>query len=663
MTLLPSIAPQATLDRRDVAGIALLIVLASVLRLSWFGGVYGHDDWSYLFLIRSYLNGRYDEVFSAMWGLRFQVWYPVHLWFKTFGVSYAGAFFPGFVTGLASIPVCWMALRFLGFGVRIAALGGVVLVLSPIDWLVSGTLRGDIEMSFYGGLLVLLLVLTRRAEGAVRNRLAAALGFAWGLSALSKDWGLVFGWGFCAVGLADWWDRRRFPREYLITLAVFLAVMAADTTALRYATGEWFHRQKISANWYAAAAASGGYDHDDSLSWRYLPDIFLGRQTEITQSGPWANRYPYLGPYLWLFLIALPVALITRGTARIVAWFSVGVLLWVEFGSMQWNTYLPFHKEPRYFSMLSVPVAVIVAAGLARIFQVGVPRFLRLAAGGGLTIWAVAMVNVAIQNRATYSEWRDFVPALTAWLETHPHTRLWTKATIQNELDLRLGYRFASPMHHQAGVPGFGSIQDIWFFHEGRSPGDLVVLKTDGSDLATMTNLNRMELKHVAFVAGPVSSAEILAYYPVPRRENGYYLSDEHPEQINDSYTAPRWNVSFSGGPLRMHDRIVPRGILVHARSELIYRLDSNCANFSTTIGMAESSPMPAPGSVVFSVYVDNELRFQSKVFRPDTPSENVTLDVKGAHELRLLVEDAGDGNHSDHAIWGAPYLAQIRQQ
>jgi hypothetical protein len=75
-----------------------VVLLAVVLRLWIFNGLHGHDDWAYLFYVRSHLNGDNQELLQVLWGLRWGVWVPVATLFQVFGVHYELAFLPRFFT-------------------------------------------------------------------------------------------------------------------------------------------------------------------------------------------------------------------------------------------------------------------------------------------------------------------------------------------------------------------------------------------------------------------------------------------------------------------------------------------------------------------------------------------------------------------------------------
>ena len=57
-------------------------------------------------------------------------------------------------------------------------------------------------------------------------------------------------------------------------------------------------------------------------------------------------------------------------------------------------------------------------------------------------------------------------------------------------------------------------------------------------------------------------------------------------------------------------------------------------------------------GSITFEVWVDGEKKFDSGLMTSKDVQKYVEVDINGAKELKLVVTDGGDNNHSDHATW-----------
>ncbi len=109
---------------------------------------------------------------------------------------------------------------------------------------------------------------------------------------------------------------------------------------------------------------------------------------------------------------------------------------------------------------------------------------------------------------------------------------------------------------------------------------------------------------------------------------------------------------------LRIKDKEYAHGLGHHANGEIVFDLAGNSRRFrpkSACNGRTET----IPGSVVFQIFVDGKKVFDSGVMRENDPPRPVTVSVEGADELRLVVNDAGDGITADCADWADARLTR----
>jgi len=95
------------------------------------------------------------------------------------------------------------------------------------------------------------------------------------------------------------------------------------------------------------------------------------------------------------------------------------------------------------------------------------------------------------------------------------------------------------------------------------------------------------------------------------------------------------------------------KGLGVHAYSEVTYNLtDANYDQFTAFVGVDDETGND--GSVVFEVWLDGVMAYQSSILRGSDVAEYVVVSIgSGAQELKLVVTDAGDGVGNDHGSWG----------
>ena len=347
-----SLAPERPFFTSPYAYCLGAILIAACLRLWLFNGLYGHDDWVYLFYTRSHLNGDNRELVNVISGLRWGVWLPVATLFKLFGVHYWLTFLPGFLAGLACIPIAYLIGLKISGSHHVARWAAAALIINPVDWFVSTTLRGDIEISFFSGLILLGLVCleAKPQKTPFPFLLPFAIGLVWGLATLTKEWAFIFGWAFFAVVLFKLIRERRIAWHYLYILLGLGVILVIDGFILYQITENPFQRFERSLMLYDILRAEGAFVNDLSLSYRYLPSIMLNIDSAYRDHQRFVNGYPYYGYYFYVGLLSLGYALWTFRRAKAASWlvagFLLGLLLWMQFGSMSLKVYTPYHDCP-----------------------------------------------------------------------------------------------------------------------------------------------------------------------------------------------------------------------------------------------------------------------------------------------------------------------------
>ena len=95
------------------------------------------------------------------------------------------------------------------------------------------------------------------------------------------------------------------------------------------------------------------------------------------------------------------------------------------------------------------------------------------------------------------------------------------------------------------------------------------------------------------------------------------------------------------------------KGIGAHANSEVVYNIENKGYEYFESYIGVDQWAKNTTASVTFEVWVDGEKKFDSKVFKHDTDSGYVRVNVSGAKEVKLITTDAKiSGNSYDHSIW-----------
>jgi hypothetical protein len=105
--------------------------------------------------------------------------------------------------------------------------------------------------------------------------------------------------------------------------------------------------------------------------------------------------------------------------------------------------------------------------------------------------------------------------------------------------------------------------------------------------------------------------------------------------------------------PMRIVDKEYSRGLYCHAPSKIIVRLPGPGARFTAIAGVdTNDQTSGGRGSVDFSVHVGAAEKFRSGVMREGMPGKPVRVELDGATEFVLQIEETPDGIACDQADW-----------
>lgn len=122
-----------------------------------------------------------------------------------------------------------------------------------------------------------------------------------------------------------------------------------------------------------------------------------------------------------------------------------------------------------------------------------------------------------------------------------------------------------------------------------------------------------------------------------------YVLANHDPVQLN----------ARAGKAMRIADKSFNRGLYCHAVSKVIVRLPGAGAEFMAIVGVdSNEQTSGGRGSVRFAVEVSGREAYKSPTLREGMAGAPVRVDLRGATEFVLLVDDGGDGISCDQADW-----------
>jgi len=108
------------------------------------------------------------------------------------------------------------------------------------------------------------------------------------------------------------------------------------------------------------------------------------------------------------------------------------------------------------------------------------------------------------------------------------------------------------------------------------------------------------------------------------------------------------------GHPITIRGQVYPKGLGVHAISEIVYYLGGNCSSLTSDVGVDDETG--GRGEVTFQIYADTAKVADSGAVTGTSPVQNLHADLTGATWLRLYVDTDGDASY-DHSDWAGPEL------
>jgi len=138
------------------------------------------------------------------------------------------------------------------------------------------------------------------------------------------------------------------------------------------------------------------------------------------------------------------------------------------------------------------------------------------------------------------------------------------------------------------------------------------------------------------------------------------YLSDLRPESAQwtpyiglgaelparAALFGPRADRSLSGGPLELAGKVYSKGLAIHSRTEMVYRLAEPFARFSAIAGIDDR--VRPYGHVRLVIRGDDKVLFDAAVSGVDPPRP-LDVDIGGVRRLSILVDFGEDLDLADH--------------
>ena len=163
-----------------------------------------------------------------------------------------------------------------------------------------------------------------------------------------------------------------------------------------------------------------------------------------------------------------------------------------------------------------------------------------------------------------------------------------------------------------------------------------------------------MRIRFLSAQAGPDHPHASAAEFDItqdldapPLKDTVVYLSDLKPASSKGEF---KNDTSFGGKGIVVNGQSYKKGIGAKSGSEIVYKLDGSWDKLSGHVGMDDE--VGDGGSVMFRVYADGKVIFESPEQTGKSIKQLMELQIKGVKELRLVLLDLGDGSENDHGDW-----------
>lgn len=136
------------------------------------------------------------------------------------------------------------------------------------------------------------------------------------------------------------------------------------------------------------------------------------------------------------------------------------------------------------------------------------------------------------------------------------------------------------------------------------------------------------------------------------------YLTEIEPKAVKNGYAKPTYNKNCIGDKFLLNGFKIENGISMHpgADSEASITYDISNLNYDTFISTIGKNDQQASCKVIFYVYVDNVLCYKSPYIK-EAMMDFIKIDIDGAKELTIAVDNGGDAHSYDASTWGYPCL------
>jgi ELWxxDGT repeat protein len=138
---------------------------------------------------------------------------------------------------------------------------------------------------------------------------------------------------------------------------------------------------------------------------------------------------------------------------------------------------------------------------------------------------------------------------------------------------------------------------------------------------------------------------------PDATNETNAFLSDVYWASSSAGWGSVQRDFTVNGNPIQINGVQYGKGVGIHSYGEIVVNLRGRAERFQADVGV-DDDVSSSEGSVIFKIYGDGRLLFESDVMTGADNAQQVDVDLIGIQKVRFIIEDAGDGGINDHGTW-----------
>jgi alpha-galactosidase len=140
---------------------------------------------------------------------------------------------------------------------------------------------------------------------------------------------------------------------------------------------------------------------------------------------------------------------------------------------------------------------------------------------------------------------------------------------------------------------------------------------------------------------------------------NSFWVQELGLERFSQRRGLPKAGRSIRDRPILLGGVEYPRGIGTRSISEFVIDLAGGATRFQSMVGI-DDVVRGGVGTVTFEVWADDVKVADSGLMRAGDAPKLLSVDLRGARVLTLLVDDGGDTSNDDEVAWGGAMIELV---